>query len=83
MDKTDRLELLMILSRFEGFLMCLNEINGSKREYICAQLDHAVDLLTDEDDHKPVYTYCDEHGAFPCKECGVLHYEGCKCGVCR
>ena len=51
MDKETKLELLMIISRFEGFLMGLTVGDmkaGVNSEYIHTQLDNAVVLLQKE-----------------------------------
>jgi hypothetical protein len=26
---------------------------------------------------------CEKHKRFPCKECGTVHFEGCRCGLYR
>ena len=41
---------------------------------------HELDAALKQPNQFPT---CKPHGKFPCRECGVKHFEGCQCAFCR
>jgi len=49
------------------------------RTCYCETKDHHPDC---QQVKKQKYKSCVPHGKFPCRECGTVHFKGCRCPSC-